>query len=162
MDAPRKSLTTFVHCGSIHIQGSEWAWVAALRIVSCNHIRYLIRQTHLAQIVLYQCRRRLDMLMAIRTLALLLSIFVCPVSANSEEAKNVTKNSEISVGNFGTLSTRPGANGEGVVAQFKRGAKPLSSSCSGRCGDRWSGSWTCPDGKSCFLNCSSSNPAQCN
>lgn len=67
---------------------------------------------------------------------------------------------QIEIEGMGTLRTETGEGEEGFLAIFES-LQPATKSCSGRCGDRWSGSWTCPDNKSCYLNCSSTDPGQC-
>jgi len=93
-------------------------------------------------------------------LACLVMLSLPMVSNAAEQAKDVKNSPEISVPDVGTLTTQR-VGRSGFLATFK-GVRPAAVSCSGRCGDRWSGSWTCPDGRSCYLNCSSNNPAQCN
>lgn len=96
--------------------------------------------------------------------SLLVAAFVVSLFGNSvaaQDTPSVSNSPEISIEGVGTLRTETGSDGDGFLAVFE-GVNPLSRSCSGRCGDRWQGSWTCPDDKSCYLNCGSDSPGQCN
>lgn len=81
-------------------------------------------------------------------------------AATAGDPQNLSNSPEIKIEGIGKLSSKVGAANDGFVAQFTP-IKPSSISCSGSCGDRWSGSWTCNDDESCYLDCSSDSPAQC-
>lgn len=95
-------------------------------------------------------------------LALSALLLIASPSVAAEKPKmSVKMSTESEVQDLGKLRTHR-VGKDGFLAEFV-GAKPgLARTCSGSCDNRWSGSWTCGDNQSCYLNCGSPNPAQCN
>lgn len=72
-------------------------------------------------------------------------------------ARNVTDSPEIAVEDLGTLKSE--AVKDGFVATFSP-IKIKTRYCSGSCGGNSVGSWTCPDSKNCYLNCTTNPPTK--
>ena len=89
--------------------------------------------------------------------AALLLLFAATAVTFAAEPLSKSDSPSVKIETTGTLSLETKDTGNGVVAVFT----PLKAgviTCIGTCGGQSVGNWTCPEGQSCDLNCTTSPP----